>query len=68
MIEDVNLRECNGIADLAAQYRQFFPVTRRYVYLNHASVSPLSTPVHDAMVKMLDGVSRHADRKYEEWE
>ena len=68
MIEEAKLRERNGVADLAAQYRELFPVTRRYVYLNHASVSPLSTPVHDAMVKMLDGVSQHADRKFEEWE
>ncbi len=50
------------------QYRQLFPITQRYVYLNHASVSPLSTPVHDSMVAMLNGVSQFADRKFEEWE
>jgi cysteine desulfurase/selenocysteine lyase len=68
MIEDVKLRECDRVPDLAAQYRRLFPVAQRYVYLNHASVSPLSTPVHDGMVNMLDGVRRHADRKFEEWE
>ena len=68
MIDEVNPRECAGVADLASQYRQLFPVTQRYVYLNHASVSPLSKPVHDAMARMLDGVSEHADRKFEEWE
>jgi cysteine desulfurase/selenocysteine lyase len=68
MIEEVNIRECSGVADLALQYRQLFPIAQRYVYLNHASVSPLSTPVRDAMANMLKGVSEHADRKFEEWE
>lgn len=67
MIEEVNIRECNGVTDLASQYRQLFPIAQRYVYLNHASVSPLSMPVHDAMANMLKGVSEHADRKFEEW-
>jgi selenocysteine lyase/cysteine desulfurase len=68
MINEVNLREYGGTVDLASQYRELFPVAQRYVYLNHASVSPLSKPVHDAMARMLDGVSEHADRKFEEWE
>lgn len=59
---------CQPVDDLAVQYRQLFPVTERYVYLNHCSVSPLSSRVYDCMVEMLDGVSRHADRKFEEWE
>jgi cysteine desulfurase/selenocysteine lyase len=32
-----------------ARYRREFPVTRRYVYMNHAAVSPLSTRVMRAM-------------------
>ncbi|MGC2449744.1 MAG: aminotransferase class V-fold PLP-dependent enzyme [Candidatus Sulfotelmatobacter sp.] len=68
MTEKSNLRECPPSEELAAQYRQLFPITQRYVYLNHASVSPLSTPVHDSMIAMLDGVSQFADRKFEEWE
>jgi cysteine desulfurase / selenocysteine lyase len=59
--------ECSS-EDLAALYRDLFPITHRYVYLNHASVSPLSTPVRDRMVSTLDGVSQYADRKFEEWE
>jgi selenocysteine lyase/cysteine desulfurase len=62
------MREEQLGADLATQYRRLFPITKRYVYLNHASVSPLSTPVHDSMAAMLDGVARHGDRNFEEWE
>ena len=29
--------------------RQFFPVTEKYIYLNHAGVSPLSTQTQSAM-------------------
>ncbi|MGA7687159.1 MAG: aminotransferase class V-fold PLP-dependent enzyme [Terriglobales bacterium] len=67
MINEAHLRE-NNVEDFAAPYRHLFPVTRRYVYLNHASVSPLSTSVCGAMRKVLDGVSEHADRKFGEWE
>jgi cysteine desulfurase/selenocysteine lyase len=35
------------------QVREHFPVTRRYAYLNHASVGPLSTPVVEAMTHYL---------------
>jgi cysteine desulfurase / selenocysteine lyase len=68
MINEANLRENDAIADFVTQYRHLFPVTKRYVYLNHASVSPLSTPVCGAMRNVLDGVSEHADRKFGEWE
>ncbi|HUO17303.1 MAG TPA: aminotransferase class V-fold PLP-dependent enzyme [Verrucomicrobiae bacterium] len=43
-------------------------MTQRYVYLNHCSVSPLSSRVYNSMVEMLHGVSHYADRKFEEWE
>jgi cysteine desulfurase / selenocysteine lyase len=36
--------------------------------MNHASVSPPSIEVRDAMAQMLDGVTRHACRKFPEWE
>jgi selenocysteine lyase/cysteine desulfurase len=36
--------------------------------MNHASVSPPSIAVRDAMVKMLDGVTRHGCGKFSEWE
>src|ERR1700744_2725208 len=68
MIKQVNIREGNGVTNLAFRYRQLFPIAQRYVYLNHASVSPLSSPVHDAMANMLKCVSEYADGKFEEWE
>ncbi len=37
-----------------ARYRAQFPAARRYVYFNHAAVSPLSRPVYAAM----DAVNR----------
>jgi cysteine desulfurase/selenocysteine lyase len=64
----LNVREEQLGDDLATQYRHLFPITKRYVYLNHASVSPLSTSVYDSMAAMLDGVLQHADRNFTEWE
>jgi selenocysteine lyase/cysteine desulfurase len=54
--------------DLGQEYRSFFPITEQYVYLNHASVSPLSYLARDSMSTMLDGVARHGARKAEEWD
>jgi cysteine desulfurase / selenocysteine lyase len=31
------------------QLRDYFPVTRRYAYLNHASIAPMATPVKAAV-------------------
>jgi cysteine desulfurase / selenocysteine lyase len=67
MSEDVQIGD-DVSPDLSAAYRHLFPITERYIYLNHASVSPLSTPVRDGMVRTLDGISQQADRKFEEWE
>lgn len=36
--------------------RSYFPVTQRWVYLNHAGVSPLSIRVRDAMCGLVDDV------------
>lgn len=36
--------------------------------MNHASVSPPSIEVRDAMAQMLDGVTRYACAKFPEWE
>jgi cysteine desulfurase / selenocysteine lyase len=37
------------------RYRGEFPAAKRYVYFNHAAVSPLSTPVLEAMNAVSDG-------------
>jgi cysteine desulfurase/selenocysteine lyase len=63
-----------GLLDLSCtetlprEYRAYFPITERYVYMNHASVSPPSIGVRDAMVQMLDGITRHGCGKFLEWE
>src|SRR5438309_12132318 len=31
------------------EIRQLFPVTKHYVYLNHAAVAPLALPVYERM-------------------
>jgi cysteine desulfurase / selenocysteine lyase len=46
--------------------RSLFPITKQYIYLNHASVAPLPRPVHDAMVHALDGSMYHGPRISEE--
>jgi cysteine desulfurase / selenocysteine lyase len=53
---------------LAEEYRCYFPITERYVYLNHASVSPLSSSARDSMTELLEGVVHHGARKAEEWD
>jgi cysteine desulfurase / selenocysteine lyase len=68
MMEELELRASESADNFAAQYRALFPIADRYVYLNHASVSPLSTRVRNCMTEMLNGVSSHADRKFGDWE
>ena len=38
-------------------YRDEFPVTERYLYVNHAAVSPLSTRVERAIRSVSDGLA-----------
>lgn len=47
--------------------RALFPVTEEYVYMNHATVSPLSTRVRDGMAALVDDVTRNGSVNYEEW-
>jgi cysteine desulfurase / selenocysteine lyase len=49
-----------------ASLRRLFPITNEYVYLNHASVAPLSQPVRDAMLHALDSSMYHGARLSEE--
>lgn len=53
---------------LAHEYRAYFPITERYVYLNHASVSPLSSFASSRISTLLEGVVKHGARQWEEWE
>ncbi|HEY7547691.1 MAG TPA: aminotransferase class V-fold PLP-dependent enzyme [Blastocatellia bacterium] len=47
--------------------RSLFPVTEKYVYMNHAAVSPVSTRVRDAMVGLIEDVTRNGSVNYDDW-
>ena len=47
--------------------RSLFPVTEKYIYLNHAAVSPLSTRVREAMNRLIDDVTLNGSANYAEW-
>src|SRR5919202_6740707 len=49
------------------EMRDVFPITRRYAYLDHAAIAPLSTPVRSTMEVFLD---RQAEEPFdiEYWE
>ncbi len=44
--------------------RELFPVTRRYVYLNHAANGPLATTVVQAMNGYIERCSQHGEVPY----
>ena len=47
--------------------RQLFPITERYIYMNHAAVSPLPKPTVEAMRHQAELVMRHGTAKLAEW-
>lgn len=47
--------------------RSLFPVTEKYIYMNHAAVSPLSTRVREAMIALVDDVTNNGTANYDEW-
>ncbi len=47
--------------------RSLFPVTEKYIYLNHSAVCPLSTRVRDAMNGLVDDVTRNGSVNYNDW-
>jgi len=49
------------------QIRSLFPVTRRFIYMNHSAVSPLSTRVRDAMTRLIDDVTENGSANYHDW-
>ena len=49
-------------------FRGLFPVTRRYVYLNHAANGPFATTVVEAMNGYIERYSRHGEVPYPEAE
>src|SRR6266478_631004 len=47
--------------------RSLFPVSERYIYMNHAAVSPLSTRVREAMQALVEDVTKNGSANYEDW-
>ncbi|HKA17679.1 MAG TPA: aminotransferase class V-fold PLP-dependent enzyme [Blastocatellia bacterium] len=47
--------------------RSLFPVAQKFIYMNHAAVSPLSQPVRDAMVGITDDVMLNGTGNYDDW-
>jgi selenocysteine lyase/cysteine desulfurase len=47
--------------------RKLFPVTQKYIYMNHAAVAPLSTRVRDAMTGLAADVTEHGAVHYDDW-
>ena len=50
------------------EWRKQFPVTERYIYLNHAGVAPLSLRVHQAMQGFLDDATNNGAVNSNRWE
>ena len=49
------------------EFRSQFPVTERFVYLNHAAVAPLSRPAAEAMRGLTDDVLLNGSFHYDQW-
>lgn len=47
--------------------RSLFPVTEKYIYLNHSAVCPLSTRVRDAMNGLVEDVTTNGNVNYKYW-
>lgn len=50
-----------------ARIRSLFPVTKKYIYMNHAAVAPLSLPVHDSMTGLIDDVTANGAVGFRQW-
>lgn len=59
-MKDINTEEIR-------RWRSEFPVTERYIYLNHAAVAPISRSSRDAMTSLADDVMRNGMAHIAEW-
>lgn len=69
MLEGMGYEKFAGVAEkpLYAAYREHFPVTREFIYLNHAAVSPLCRQAAEAIEHWIQDASRYGALHYEEW-
>lgn len=49
------------------EIRELFPVTKNYVYLNHAAVCPISLPVYERMEKHARDLMENGAANFREW-
>ncbi len=47
--------------------RSDFPITKRFIYLDHASASPLPRPVHQKVLQYYDELGGFADFSWNRW-
>ena len=47
------------------RFRELFPITEEYAYLNSAATSPLARPVKQAMEECIEDQHRHGNRRWE---
>jgi selenocysteine lyase/cysteine desulfurase len=52
---------------LARLYRQEFPITGRFIYLNHAAVAPLCRPAAEAMQAWVSEAAEYGAFHYSDW-
>jgi selenocysteine lyase/cysteine desulfurase len=50
-----------------SEIRQLFPITKNYIYFNHAAVAPLPVPVYEAMEQHLRSLREQALVDWQEW-
>jgi cysteine desulfurase / selenocysteine lyase len=55
------------VDELAARYREEFPVTNELIYLNHAAVAPLCRRAADAIRWLADDASQFGSLHYDKW-
>ncbi len=49
------------------EIRSLFPVTEKYIYMNHAAVAPLSVRARDRMIHLAEDVTRNGSVNYFDW-
>ncbi|MDX2041620.1 MAG: aminotransferase class V-fold PLP-dependent enzyme [Acidobacteriota bacterium] len=52
---------------MTPEIRELFPVTKNYVYLNHAAVCPISLPVAERMLEYTSDLLQHGFVNFEKW-
>ena len=57
----------NVLKTFSSRWRAEFPVTKSYIYMNHAGVAPISSRVRDAMVGFVEDATVNGAVNVETW-